>query len=355
MFRNSAWIFCAILLFCGNICLGDVQNLPHRENKPDNAPSNSVQTAAVNPPQGTTDVTKPSSTPTQTSTSKPESSTKTEATTTPTTSATAANITSPNPKPTTTIPSSSPPSTTPPPSTGTSTHSPTTTPPSSTTPSSTTSIPVTPKPGPQKGSWNVTDPKRNITCIRIDGIFSIDYDYVFNKTVHKLHVDVPRYAHANGSCDDGKIRLKWENGSNTNNLEFIFKKNDTKKDATKYVLAAFSGEIFIPKLNSTHFNTNTNETHFETPVNQSYSCSAMKQIKVDDHTKVTLEDFQLQAFKVSNTTNFDASVDCAGNHPSTPDIVPIVVGCVLALLVIAVLVAYLISRRRSATRGYLSM
>ncbi|XP_065202070.1 LAMP family protein lmp-1-like [Planococcus citri] len=350
MFRNSTWIFCAILLCCGNICLGDGDNALQRENKPDNAPSNSVQPEprAVNPSQGTTDVTKPSSTSTQTSTSTPETSTKTEATTTPSTSAA-------TPKPTTTITPSSSPSTTSPPSTGTSTHSPTTTPSSPATPSSTTSIPITPKPGPQKGSWNVTDPKRNITCIRIDGTFSIDYEYIFNKTApaDKIHFDVPRWARASGSCD-GKIVLEWNNSS----LEFHFgfEKNGTKKDATKYVLSSFAGDLFIPKYNATkHFNSNTNETHFETPVNQSYSCSAMKQIKVDDHTKVTLEDFHLQAFKVSNTTNFDTSVDCAGNHSSTPDIVPIVVGCVLALLVIAVLVAYLISRRRSATRGYLSM
>lgn len=39
----------------------------------------------------------------------------------------------------------------------------------------------------------------------------------------------------------------------------------------------------------------------------------------------------------------------------TPDIVPIAVGCALAGLVIIVLIAYLIGRKRSQARGYLSM
>lgn len=44
--------------------------------------------------------------------------------------------------------------------------------------------------------------------------------------------------------------------------------------------------------------------------------------------------------------------DCSFN---TPDIVPITVGCALAGLVVIVLIVYLVGRRRSQARGYLSM
>lgn len=47
-----------------------------------------------------------------------------------------------------------------------------------------------------------------------------------------------------------------------------------------------------------------------------------------------------------------AAEDCEFD---TPDIVPIAVGIALAALVVVVLVAYLVGRRRSQTRGYLSM
>jgi len=45
--------------------------------------------------------------------------------------------------------------------------------------------------------------------------------------------------------------------------------------------------------------------------------------------------------------------DC--EKSSSSDIVPIAVGCALVGLVAIVLIAYLVGRRRSQTRGYLSM
>ncbi|KAI8427371.1 hypothetical protein MSG28_001931 [Choristoneura fumiferana] len=45
--------------------------------------------------------------------------------------------------------------------------------------------------------------------------------------------------------------------------------------------------------------------------------------------------------------------DCAGGD--IPDAVPIAVGCALGGMVVVVLIAYLVARRRSAARGYLSM
>jgi lysosomal-associated membrane protein 1/2 len=62
---------------------------------------------------------------------------------------------------------------------------------------------------------------------------------------------------------------------------------------------------------------------------------------------------QVQAFRNETNTKFDEALDCQGSE--TPDVVPIAVGCALAALVIIVLVAYLIGRRRSQARGYLSM
>lgn len=50
---------------------------------------------------------------------------------------------------------------------------------------------------------------------------------------------------------------------------------------------------------------------------------------------------------------FVLAEDCEPFVPS--GIVPIAVGCSLAVLILIVLVAYLIGRRRSQARGYLSM
>jgi lysosomal-associated membrane protein 1/2 len=48
-----------------------------------------------------------------------------------------------------------------------------------------------------------------------------------------------------------------------------------------------------------------------------------------------------------------AVTDCQA--ADSADIVPIAVGCALAGLVVIVLIAYLIGRRRSHAKGYLSM
>lgn len=340
MFRNSAWFLCAFLLCFGQTLSQDgihESKVPEtHEGKP---PSESHPQLEPETPKSQPKTTNPITPNNNTSTTTAQT-TKAESTTTSTV---------PSTSPTPTSPSTTEATTTQKTSTSTTTPTKTTpTPPPS--PTSPTPIPVTPTPVVEKGSWNVTI--NNITCLRIDGIFSIDYTYeTKNKTNHTIHFDVPKGAASNGTCNE--IALYWRNNTAINELKFIFA---TVVNKTVYVLHSMAGEVYIPEHNKTaHFNTNINKTYFETPIGQSYSCSSMKKVDVNQHVKVTFDEFHLQAFKKSNTTGFDTSVDCASNTPHTADIVPIVVGCVLALLVIAVLVAYLISRRRSQTRGYLSM
>lgn len=351
MFHNSAWLLCALLLCIGHTLSEDVKDkVVDRSGKP--VPPSSHQEI---PNQVPNDQMRDTNDPAATGATNSVKETKNPLPKTNTSGESMSTPTSPPPKPTPTPISTSKPTEPATPKT-TSTSAPTAPPtkptsPTPPSPPSTTPIPVTPKPGPQKGTWSVQNYK-NVTCLKIEGIFAINY--AFNGT-EKAHFDVPVRAEAHGTCKEkeGTIALTWKNAINENRLEFIFIKNDTTH---KYALARFSGQIFIPDLNRTKpFNTDNREIHFETPVNQSYSCSLEKQIVVNNDTKVTLQEFHLQAFKTSNTTGFDASVDCTESSQHTPDIVPIIVGCVLALLVIAVLVAYLISRRRSQTRGYLSM
>jgi len=62
---------------------------------------------------------------------------------------------------------------------------------------------------------------------------------------------------------------------------------------------------------------------------------------------------QLDAFRVGAPEGeFQISMDCT-YRPN--DVVPIIVGCALASLVLMVLVAYLVGRRKSRARGYQSV
>lgn len=62
---------------------------------------------------------------------------------------------------------------------------------------------------------------------------------------------------------------------------------------------------------------------------------------------------QLEAFHTKAAQEFSFAKDCEAME--TPDIVPIAVGIALAALVVVVLIAYLVARRRSQARGYMSM
>ncbi|XP_055339380.1 mucin-2-like [Paramacrobiotus metropolitanus] len=68
---------------------------------------------------------------------------------------------------------------------------------------------------------------------------------------------------------------------------------------------------------------------------------------------VELAQVKVQAFMVNGTLGSEQ--ECAADGGDTSEIVPIAVGCALAALVIIVLIAYVIGRRRNRARGYESM
>ncbi|KAK6167199.1 hypothetical protein SNE40_021291 [Patella caerulea] len=89
---------------------------------------------------------------------------------------------------------------------------------------------------------------------------------------------------------------------------------------------------------------------------KSFKCSSATSIKLQDGSLMT-ENFQYRAFNTNtNSTNFDADGvnECAADSDSN-SVVPIAVGAALAGLVVIVLIAYLIGRRRSKRAGYESV
>lgn len=99
------------------------------------------------------------------------------------------------------------------------------------------------------------------------------------------------------------------------------------------------------------------DSSFKTPSNFSYHCNrnqilnATKDMR--DEKFIVLSKVQFEAFKVGNSKTFDLAKDCDSNIK--PDIVPIAVGLSLIALIIIVLIAYIVGRRRSQARGYLNI
>lgn len=90
----------------------------------------------------------------------------------------------------------------------------------------------------------------------------------------------------------------------------------------------------------------------------SYKCLSSIKINFTEVNEPTVlveaivKDFRYQAFVAKD--GFNSERRCGADF-GTSDIVPIAVGCALAALVVIVLIAYLIGRRRSRQKGYQSV
>lgn len=234
----------------------------------------------------------------------------------------------------------------------------------STTPTPTTPAPVpTPVPEPQTGSWVVNGTDKKLIIVKMAG--QIDIKYLDEKNMtHIKSINIPTskdltVATAESFTEYGEaLKLSWKSaGIDNNSAVFHF-----KRDNQTYSLDSISVTIQPQELVEIKYNTSIvlehAVPHFNTSLGNSYRCVRLQTFNLTNendknitgHLKVS--DLQFQAFKTDNKTSFGYANDCA---LETPDIVPIAVGCVLAGLVVIVLAAYLVTRRRSQVRGYLSM
>lgn len=225
----------------------------------------------------------------------------------------------------------------------------------STTSTTTTAAPPVPLPTPKPGKWLLNG--TNETCIIVSMAvqFNVsDYSDKTNQTTYKVFnlPDRTNETKVSGSCGklEQSIVLQWNGTVNvTNTFTLHFSKNETTKQYHFHHL-----ELNITEGNQTSMYVH-NATLFSTGLSNSYRCLKEQNVTLDSNkTKgyLLISDLQFQAFKTDQNVNFGEVKDC---KLDTPDIVPIAVGCALAVLVVIVLIAYLIGRKRSQSRGYLSM
>ncbi|XP_063529065.1 lysosome-associated membrane glycoprotein 2-like [Cydia strobilella] len=273
--------------------------------------------------------------------------------------------TTPDTKPHTTT-STTTTSTTPSPDTTTSTTTSTTTPaPPKPTP---TPAPVPPKPigPPDQGLWPYVDSK-NVTCVIVQfaAQLNVTYGKPNSSSSELMHVilNVPANASViSGNCDglEQWITIGWAATNETNHtLTVLFAKNDTKKFyEMKSLNASLVSSIFPNITNVDTINLSHQTPEWQTPLAASYRCTPPTELKMNaDYNNIaatlTLSRLQEEAFRNATGNGFSAARDCSGGD--IPDAVPIAVGCALGGMVVVVLIAYLVARRRSANRGYLSM
>lgn len=100
-----------------------------------------------------------------------------------------------------------------------------------------------------------------------------------------------------------------------------------------------------------------NDSSYDTPANFSFHCNRAQILNStnNDGFSIILSKVQFEAFRSNNNKEkkFSLAKDCESNFK--PDIVPIAVGLSLIALIIIVLIAYIVGRRRQQARGYLNI
>ncbi|EFA03669.2 uncharacterized protein LOC661589 [Tribolium castaneum] len=227
-----------------------------------------------------------------------------------------------------------------------------------TTASTTTAKPTTPTPVNPVGKWTVNYTNTDKICLVLEAALEIDLHYKVNNASKTFPIKITSEAKSRGACGKTMENITLIFGP-ANTINFSFKKsNDSKKYDLQSVIVMLN--VTIPGLNNTIYVLAHAKDEFSTPVSNSYKCAKEQALNLtsvpngkDFGGELRISQLQVQAFKNSTSTKFDEALDCQGSE--TPDVVPIAVGCALAALVIIVLIAYLIGRRRSQARGYLSM
>jgi len=247
-------------------------------------------------------------------------------------------------------------------------------------PKTTTVAPPNPPPVPKPETFKGNVTEGNQTCINVE--FSVQITIKYNNTNNEEKTTgftIPSNASIDlksSKCsEDPKnpkpeiivIRFDENKAEHTSaNMTLIFNKtSDGSVFVEEVELSFVATEDLMPGLDSKLYGKTMSSAKnelslFKVASVHSYVCSAAQSAKLDSHedriTGVQIEftDSKVEAYiNESNKGKFDSEIDCKSADIS--DVVPIAVGAALAGLVVIVLIAYFIGRRRSRRLAYQSV
>lgn len=209
-------------------------------------------------------------------------------------------------------------------------------------PSTTTAPPpVPPPPAPERGNYSVTDGNGTVCVLALMGLqLNIThFSTTQNQSVSELMNLQPNQTTASGSCGvtDSSLSLSDER----TNLTFSFTLNSTTQ---KYYLSAVSVSALWPDMSGVFVAVNQSLSALQCSVGRSYVCSAQQTLSVTPLFSINTFRLQLQPFNIT-ANRFSTAEECRVDQENM--LIPIIVGAALAGLVLIVLVAYLIGRKRT--------
>lgn len=224
-----------------------------------------------------------------------------------------------------------------------------------------TTPPVTPTISPKtppKVTLNATD--GNETCAMIVGKLTLMIPYPTNKTKKTATVNVPDNVKTSGKCvNANKTDILMATFGDGWELDFVFKGDgDNIWWEHLNVTVQYDESLFpdiMKNMSGTNQTFSTNFTKaFKAKKDGSYLCNSATTTDLGNGLQLKTSDLQYTALQKNVTSFSDKNIAECSADAKTSSIVPIAVGAALAGLVVIVLIAYLIGRRRNR-KGYESV
>ncbi|XP_004081543.1 lysosome-associated membrane glycoprotein 1 [Oryzias latipes] len=196
---------------------------------------------------------------------------------------------------------------------------------------------------PERGTYQLTDGNGTVCLLAYMGLqLNISFNSVSeNKTFQEVVNVVPKSTNVSGLCDSKKAVLQLTADGQIKNLTFVFTLNTT---SNKYHLSEVSLNATWPAIKSPFLVKNSSLDYLRGSLGYSYMCRQEQTLTVTKELSINTFQVQVQPFGLTGE-QFGAAEECQLDEDAM--LIPIVVGAALAGLVIIVLVAYLIGRKRS--------
>uniref|UniRef100_A0A0B7AR74 Lysosome-associated membrane glycoprotein 5 n=1 Tax=Arion vulgaris TaxID=1028688 RepID=A0A0B7AR74_9EUPU len=229
----------------------------------------------------------------------------------------------------------------------------TTTPAAATTTVATTTV----KPTPQPSTFqNFSCVLGDTTKFRVIGNFSLSITY--NTTqgkpeTYKMNVP-PAQTDNETTCSSNTSETLVFKFFKDWSIEYIFKSDTAKKYYISNITLTY-GQLPNSSVNTTTTVPFNQVGYLEASTNGYYTCRDIS-VQLNKDVVLTVKGFYYKAFNEKGGIDFNSGdvTECKADEESS-SVVPIAVGAALAGLVVIVLIAYLIGRRRSRKAGYESV
>nr|DBA33152.1 TPA: hypothetical protein GDO54_000880 [Pyxicephalus adspersus] len=204
-----------------------------------------------------------------------------------------------------------------------------------------TTAPV--KPTPEVGEYRVNGTSGAACLLAKMGLkLNFTYSTKDGKVSFYEYNIIPKNITFHGHCTNNSAALTLSSSVDQVEILFNFTLNTT---VSQVYLSQVHVIATIPDAKDPKFEgDNASLSYMQTTAHKSFKCNTKQTFQITSNFSIDTYNLQLQAFDIEDN-KFGPAVECAEDQNGM--LVPIVVGAALAGLVLIVLIAYLIGRKRS--------